>query len=309
LQMALNFAHAGEESVLRCVLLSYKAEVPQNLSKIFRVLTKYLCREYVGKRLEKAVLMLPVACINSYAKTVQVIEKFFDMIYFVNQIVVMVQKHFFVHLLPHMTQSANELTACENEKNRHFFQLEEKIAEGLGKSISALTSAFELIISKQSTADFNIRNDAKAEFNVQVTQTCIDAINFIKQMKSIFEKNLDGKNVDSVLAEFGNRICSVLLEHFKKFRVSQGMGGFRFLQDLTAYRDCAHSFNNKHTLERFEILKEIATVHHVAPENLKVLFTDTKLAKLSKSTVIDFIKQRSDFRAWWVGKYIPADGY
>lgn len=34
----------------------------------------------------------------------------------------------------------------------------------------------------------------------------MEAVGFIKSMKSMFEKNLDGKNINNLLLEFGNRI-------------------------------------------------------------------------------------------------------
>jgi len=119
----------------------------------------------------------------------------------------------------------------------------------------------------------------------------------------MFEKNMDGRNVDSTIAEFGNRIYSTLLNHFKKFKISQGLGGLQLLQDLTAYWECAKTLNSPKVLEKFDILKEITTIHLVAPENLNMLLKETKLSKLPKQDFLCLVGRRSDYKSWWIEKY------
>jgi hypothetical protein len=58
----------------------------------------------------------------------------------------------------------------------------------------------------------------------------------------MFEKTLDGKNLNAILEEFGTRIykyvvlkmsltlCSVLMKHYQKYKVTQGTGGLKFLR-------------------------------------------------------------------------------
>lgn len=54
--------------------------------------------------------------------------------------------------------------------------------------------------------------------------------------------------------------------------------------------------------EKFGILKDIARIHQVAPENLAVLFVDTELSKLDRAEVIALIRTRADYKSSWNGK-------
>jgi hypothetical protein len=57
--------------------------------------------------------------------------------------------------------------------------------------------------------------------------------------------------------------------------------------------------------EHFAILKDIANIYLVPAENLRALVEESSLSKLSPAEVYDFIKLRSDFKANWMGKYVP----
>eukprot|EP01117_Protostelium_nocturnum_P017634 TRINITY_DN7208_c0_g1_i2.p1 TRINITY_DN7208_c0_g1~~TRINITY_DN7208_c0_g1_i2.p1 ORF type:complete len:780 (+),score=219.42 TRINITY_DN7208_c0_g1_i2:37-2376(+) len=300
----VDFIGVSEEAVQRCLLLSHKQEVPNNLGRVFNTLITHLVKNYVNGALDQAVANIPVAKIkNPYTKQVAFIEDFFSMIYFVNQIVIFVQKHFHVDMFRHISVSANDLTNCENKKNNALSKLEDKIEEGMIKSLSALSNVMKIILSGQKQTDYKLRDDDTTLFPNGRSQTCSDMVQFIKARATMFNNYLDGKNVELILEEFGMRAYECLFAHYKTMKISQGTGGFRLLQDLTAYRECANIFGEE-VKENFDVLKEISKVHNIDLESLKVLFTDTLLSKLSKSDVTEFISQRTDFRANWVGKYI-----
>jgi len=163
LEMSLNVIHAVEEAIQRCILLSYKADIPQNLTKLLRILMRFLFREYISIQLDRAVQALPITCAGAFAKTFEIIENFFGTIFVANHIVVFTQKLFYVHIAPRLSTSANEFTSCENEKNKQLAKLEEKIEEGIRKSLSALVSAIEIILSNQSKKDFKLKNEARTQ--------------------------------------------------------------------------------------------------------------------------------------------------
>eukprot|EP01116_Phalansterium_solitarium_P008722 TRINITY_DN22691_c0_g1_i1.p1 TRINITY_DN22691_c0_g1~~TRINITY_DN22691_c0_g1_i1.p1 ORF type:complete len:793 (-),score=379.60 TRINITY_DN22691_c0_g1_i1:84-2462(-) len=300
LEMALNFVHASEEASKRCVLVSWKSDAATNLVQLFVQLLKYLGYQYVNEVLGKAVHQLPVACIKSYAKTLKVVDGFFRLIYVVNQIVMFIQKHFHLDILPNIS-SANELTSCELAKDKLLLELEQKVAHGLQKSLSATMSAIEKILyQKQKKADFRLaENDTSVPFN-SVTEACAETIALMRQVHAFMSATLDGQNLEVVTNDFGRRASKVLLEHFKGFTISQGAGGLQLLRDLTAYKECAKQlFTNDGVLDEFETLRELANIHLVAPDHLKVVLSESRLAKMDRNEVMQFIRLRSDYNRNW----------
>lgn len=120
----------------------------------------------------------------------------------------------------------------------------------------------------------------------------------------MFEQNLDGKNLERVLEEFGFRVCKSLMNHYKKFTIMQGVGVIQLLRDLTEYKECGALFNSKLVQEKFEILRDLANIHMGAPENLQSFYSESHLSKLDKQEILTYVRLRSDFNRTWIGKYI-----
>lgn len=106
----------------------------------------------------RAVANLPDARIRApYAKPITFVDDFFRTILSVNQIALSVQQHFHGNIvsflsrhyggltwlqLRHASASANDLTHCENKKNGALLRLEEKIDEGVLKSLTDIPLNF-----------------------------------------------------------------------------------------------------------------------------------------------------------------------
>jgi len=91
-----------------------------------------------------------------------------------------------------------------------------------------------------------------------------------------------------------------LFNHFKKIKVSPGTGGLKLLRDLTEYKEHAKLFNSESIVEKFEVLREIANVHLVAPESLNSLIEETKM---NRQDILQFVRLRSDYRGGWGVKF------
>jgi hypothetical protein len=220
-EMVLSCLHYSEDAVKRCILLSNKVDVARNLGKLFRVLLDIVGERYVERRLDGALNIMPMACFGSYSKTIELVEKYIRMVHCVNQIVILIQKHYHVDILPNISISANDMSYCERIKNSLLSRLEAKVELGLEKSLSSLGSAMELILTtQQKKADYFFKDDSRSSYNHKITKGCSEAIAFAKKIKELFEKNLDGNNLKNVLEELGNRFYRVLLDHLKKFKAT-----------------------------------------------------------------------------------------
>ncbi|PRP87918.1 exocyst complex subunit 5 [Planoprotostelium fungivorum] len=297
-----DFISVGSQAVKRCLILSHKQDIPSNLCMVFNILIDFLIGKYVTDALVKAVNNIPDRIRTPYDKQLAFIDDFFLMILTVNQIVLSTQEHFHVDVSRHIAASANDLSQCESRKNIALFRLEEKIDEGMTKALNDILSKFE---SPAIFLDYyRLRDDDSSLFSGNSSATCASLIQFMRGRCEAITQTLDGKNMDLLLEEFGRCMFQVLWAHYKQIKVSQGAGGLRLLQDLVAYRESAKMFRSEHIGEAFDLLREITKVHNVPPEQLKVVISDTILASVEKNEILSFVQQRSDYKAFWIGKYV-----
>lgn len=73
---------------------------------------------------------------------------------------------------------------------------------------------------------------------------------------------------------------------------------------MSEYREVSKHFNSESILEKFEVLEAVGKIYTVPPENLKVLTSETKLAKMDKQDILTFVKLRSDFKPQWLRDYL-----
>jgi len=163
-------------------------------------------------------------------------------------------------------------------------------------------SSTERILSEQKKKDFKIKEDI--EYDNNPTKTCDHLVKFVKVHYDIIVSTLDGRNVENFLEEWGLKFQSLLLNHFKKFKVSKGLGGLKLMRDLAEYKDLIQIFDIPQVNDAFELLGEISKVHLVAPENLKTVIEEGPLSRMDKNEVMNYVRLRSDYKSTWVGKYI-----
>jgi len=296
LEPILHFIHAHEESVRRCVKLSKPGTIPQSLQRLFDTLLDYLGYQYLHPALEAALEPLRAG----RAGRVQ----FLEVVQQANQIVILLQRHFHVEIAPHASQSNSILAECINKKDRLLTVLEDKVSEGLELTLDLIIATLERqLSSEQGRNDFRLSEDDIIAIN-RPTAACINAVSYIAAQSKVVQANLDGKNVNIFLEELGLRLQTLLLEHFKRFTVSQGMGGMKLKRDVQEYQQCALSFSPfGPVIEAFEVLNDLASIHLVEAGQLRHLMEESALANLKRSQVMDYIKLRSDFKTAWVQQF------
>lgn len=137
-----------------------------------------------------------------------------------------------------------------------------------------------------------------------VTPTTREVIDFVKtQVILILAKYMDGKNLESIREDFGKRLVRVLFIHFKKWSVSQS-GALRLLADLSAYhQECGKLFTSEQTQQEFHMLKDLANLFMLSPDNLGAVLEESSLSRMEKQDLVSYIKLRADFKSIWLKQY------
>jgi len=78
----------------------------------------------------------------------------------------------------------------------------------------------------------------------------------------------------------------------------------RLLRDLTEYREFIQELGIPSLDEQFAILRDLANIYLVPPENLRSLLEESTLTKMDIEDLHTYVKLRSDFKSDWLNKYI-----
>ncbi|EDO34386.1 predicted protein [Nematostella vectensis] len=124
---------------------------------------------------------------------------------------------------------------------------------------------------------------------------CSKSCQFIRAQLERIRDALDGKNLESVLTEFGTRIHRLLFEHLQQYTYSYD-GGMRAICDINEYRKCMKEFKIPLLISLFETLHQLVNLLVVVPENLRQVCSGDQLAVLDKSVLQQFIQLRADYR-------------
>eukprot|EP00057_Strongylocentrotus_purpuratus_P002371 XP_003724391.1 PREDICTED: exocyst complex component 5 [Strongylocentrotus purpuratus] len=99
-----------------------------------------------------------------------------------------------------------------------------------------------------------------------------------KQVDTI-KRCMDGKNINSALAELGIRFHRVVYDHLQQFTYNS-MGAMLVICDVNEYRRLVKSFKVPVVNTLFEMLHSLCNLLVVAPENLRQVITGEQLVSL-----------------------------
>lgn len=77
--------------------------------------------------------------------------------------------------------------------------------------------------------------------HLNILQACAKVCAFVRKQVEKIRHSMDGKNVDTVLMEFGVRFHRLVYEHLQQYSYSC-MGGMLAICDVAEYRKCAKEF-------------------------------------------------------------------
>lgn len=306
--MTIRCLECAESAASRTALLSHQRVLAENMYKVFQTLIREFGRNIMLVALDQNIKRLTNAqagATNPVLSPAVLSASFFGMVQTINTNVVLLQKHYFVKIRPYIEGSRNEQTLCQSEKNKLLQMLEDSVEIGLDKALFVLSAEIDNTLStRQRHRNFKPKPNEMDSIDFQhASDACLSVCAFIKSQLSLLTDALDGRNLQSFLVEFANRILASLLKHIKKYEIDQGIGAFCLMRDVSEYQECVASFKIDKVNSDFDILKAIAKLHMVKPEQLSDVISDSGLSKWAKTELEQFIRMRSDFDRAWIGKY------
>lgn len=306
--MTIRCLECAEIAATRCAILSHPKMLAENMYKIFQTLVREFGRNIMLVALDQAIKRLTAAQAGAttaaHSPSILVTE-FFGLVQTINTNVVLLQKHYFLKIRPYIEGSRNEQTLCQSEKNKLLQMLEDSIEVGLDRALFALMAEIDNMLStKQKRRNWMPKPNEMDSIDFQhASEACLAVCAFIRTQHSQLMDALDGRNLQAFLIEFATRVLASLLKHIKKYQVDQGIGAFCLMRDMSEYQECIGSFKIERLNVDYDILKALAKLHMVGPEQLSDVISDSALAKWPKTELESFIKMRSDYDRTWLGKY------
>ncbi|KAF7251885.1 Exocyst complex component 5 [Varanus komodoensis] len=275
--VVVNLLQETKQAFERCHRLSDPSDLPKNAFRIFSLLVEFLCMEHIDYALETGLAGIP----SSDAKNANLY--FLDVVNQANTIFHLFDKQFNDHLMP-LVSSSPKLSECLQKK----------------KDISEQMEMRHILTAEQKKTDFKPEDENNVL--IQYTNACAKVCAYVRKQVEKIRKSMDGKNVDSVLMEFGVRFHRLIYEHLQQYSYSC-MGGMLAICDVAEYRKCAKEFRIALVLQLFDTLHSLCNLLVVAPDNLKQVCSGEQLAILEKNILHSFVQLRLDYRSARLGRH------
>jgi hypothetical protein len=179
------------------------------MSAIFQTFMKEFGEGMTVKSLDSVIKGL------SKVSEVRDVQDFFELIQSVNTNAVLIENHF-ADIKPHIDGNREEFEACLRSKTNLLHLLEDKIAAGLDKVLTAQIAHVKRLLKKnQTSSDFYPSSRGPVSF--QATPACISVCKYVKDQHNLVSRCLDGANVEIFLHEFGSRMLLLILRRMSLF--------------------------------------------------------------------------------------------
>nr|XP_033807212.1 exocyst complex component 5 [Geotrypetes seraphini] len=287
-EVVVNLLQETKQAFERCHRLSDPSDLPRNAFRIFTILVDYLCIEHIDYALEVGLAAIP----SPDSKNANLY--FLDVVHQANTIFHLFDKQFNDHLMP-LISSSPKLTECLQKKKDIIEQMEVKLDTGIDRTLNCMIGQMKHILTaEQKKTDFKPEDENNVL--IQYTNACVKVCGYVRKQVEKIRNSMDGKNVDTVLMEFGVRFHRLIYEHLQQYSYSS-MGGMLAICDVAEYRKCAKDFKIPLVLQLFDTLHALCNLLVVAPDNLKQVCSGEQLASLEKSMLHSFVQLRADYRS------------
>uniref|UniRef100_A0A8C3VAG8 Exocyst complex component 5 n=1 Tax=Catharus ustulatus TaxID=91951 RepID=A0A8C3VAG8_CATUS len=287
-EVVVNLLQETKQAFERCHRLSDPSDLPKNAFRIFSMLVEFLCTEHIDYALETGLAGIP----SSDSKNANLY--FLDVVHQANTIFHLFDKQFNDHLMP-LISSSPKLSECLQKKKDIIEQMEVKLDMGIDRTLNCMIGQMKHILAaEQKKTDFKPEDENNVL--IQYTNACVKVCGYVRKQVEKIRNSMDGKNVDTVLMEFGVRFHRLIYEHLQQYSYSC-MGGMLAICDVAEYRKCAKDFKIALVLQLFDTLHALCNLLVVAPDNLKQVCSGEQLANLDKNILHSFVQLRVDYRS------------
>ncbi|XP_048126839.1 exocyst complex component 5 isoform X2 [Alosa alosa] len=264
-EVVVNLLQETRHAFERCHKLSDPADLPRNAFCIFLLLVDHLCVDHIDYALEIGLSAIP----SADAKNANLY--FLDVVQQANTIFHLFDKQFNDHLMP------------------------------LIRTLKCMVGHMKHILAtEQRKTDF--RPEDENNVMIQYTTACSKVCVYVSSQVERVRRSMDGKNVDTVLAELGVRFHRLIHEHLQQFTYSS-MGGMLAICDVAEYRRSAKDFRVPLVLQLFDTLHALCNLLVVAPDNLKQVCCGEQLTNLDRNLLHTFVQLRADYRSSRLGRH------
>uniref|UniRef100_A0A3B3TSJ1 Exocyst complex component 5 n=1 Tax=Poecilia latipinna TaxID=48699 RepID=A0A3B3TSJ1_9TELE len=292
-ELVVNLLQETRHAFERCHKLSDPSDLPKNAFSIFLLLVEHLCVEHIDYALEIGLAAIP----SSDAKNANLY--FLDVVQQANSIFHLFDKQFNDQLMP-LISSSPKLAECLHKKKEVIEQMEVKLDTGIDRTLNCMVGQMKHILTEQKKTDF--RPEDENNVMIQYTTACSKVCGYVSKQVEHVRKSMDGKNVDTVLAELGVRFHRLIHEHLQQFSYTS-MGGMLAICDVAEYRRCAKDFRVPLVLQLFDTLHSLCNLLVVAPDNLKQVCSGEQLTNLDRNLLHAFVQLRVDYRSARLGRH------
>ncbi|KAJ7498715.1 exocyst complex protein [Mycena latifolia] len=274
------------EAIGRCVELSPSTDVTR--FALLRVLSEAIGNAYVEAAIETAQARIEAGDPKSEPNLQPLMT-----LRLVDLICHLWQQYVNTALLPLASSSVTIRREMAVFNNQAISRLEGGANMLTQRITDSIISWLSSHLAKQKKNDFKPRNDDLSFARVN-TEPCVACCETLERVRDAAKLSLSGKNLEVFLTEVGVSFHSLLLEHLRKFPVSD-TGGLMLAKDIKSYQDTIATFGIPALHERFEFIRQLGNIFLVRPEILKSYITENYLGRVDASLLKPYVALRSDW--------------
>ncbi len=288
----------------RCKKLTNKKDLPNNMFEIFKLLVNTI-EEYVDRGLDFALSTVEV-----HDPKNPPMPYFFKALQLANSILQNLQRHLEQNIIPFVSIDFAVQLNCIKIKDSMFSRLEMKVALGLELTLKSIFNHIEYILgNEQKKTDYHPK-ELSPLLNIYVDNSpsvaCTKVCQFIEKQLDLILASLYGSNREFFLTEIGLKFYQVLTTSLKNYHISH-TGAIRFMRDLSEYQRVMRKFEVSAVEDKFDFLREIASLFLVAPENIENVLSQLDRNRMNREELLSFVKMRADYKTELQKKNLLSD--
>ncbi|KAJ1852687.1 F-box protein: endocytic membrane traffic, recycling ReCYcling 1 [Coemansia sp. RSA 1822] len=225
--------------------------------------------------------------------------RFFELIHLCD-LCVQILEIYFKSFMTAFIDEHDFLNTCNQERKALERAVDDSVAVGMDCVIEIIMRQTQHIVdTEQHRADYS--PSSNVSLTLTPTVACTRAVQFLGESTVVLQSMTGHRQMRTVfLGEIGVRLFYVLLEHIKRFRITEP-GGFQLIADLNLYYDWASENVDPETLRYFTALKDLANCFILAPRDLRGFLQDQYSRRtfdgvMRSEEVYDVVACRSDYR-------------